>query len=170
MLALFQHIWMWTYPMWRSVLKAILAADMQSTAGGHICKRVYVSGDQIKLSIGSGDLNLRPGLIFSATLQTQQEKNLHVKERALRWARITCSKAEISNLGRGGGHQYWATQIWCSQSWELMEAAPRTISVGQGEITMKMAPCWLKQTVEPPADPGIHSSSRRQLLCYQYSN
>lgn len=60
--------------MWRSVLKAILAADMQSTAGGHICKRMNVSGDQIKLSIGSGDLNLRPGLIFSASLQTQKEK------------------------------------------------------------------------------------------------
>jgi len=51
-----------------------LAEAMQSTAGRYTCKRVYVSGDQIKLSIGSVDLNLCPGLIFSYSLQTQQGK------------------------------------------------------------------------------------------------
>lgn len=61
-----------------------MAAALQSTAGGHICKRVCISGDQIKLSIDSLDVNLHPGFIFSASLQTIQEKDVCVKEGALR--------------------------------------------------------------------------------------
>lgn len=77
---------------------------------------------------------------------------------------ITCSKSEFCNLGRGRGYQYWAFSLGAARIGHCWSST-QPVCLGQGEI-MKLVPNWLKQLAEPPAAPGIQSST--QVSCCQW--
>lgn len=77
---------------------------------------------------------------------------------------ITCSKSEFCNLGRGRGYQYWAFSLGAARIGHCWSST-QPVCLGQGEI-MKLVLNWLKQLAEPPAAPGIQSST--QVSCCQW--